>query len=123
MHSGQYLSTEIGIGSEAAAPSSREYRSDFDSGENKEMGGSGYEAVRKPIIRKTAPGFRSENVRMEGWQPASLRPARNEDTEQVSDATPRYQLLDQPPSDGVPVLHAPGQLRGSARHQRQKSSY
>jgi hypothetical protein len=76
-----------------------------------------------PIIRKTAPGFRSENVRMEGWQPAELRPAKTPSPERASDATPRYQLVDQPPLDGVPVLHSPGQLRGNARHQRQKSSY
>lgn len=84
------------------------------SAEDKEIGMAMPAKWHAPIIRKTVPGFRSENVRMEGWQPASLRPAKAESPERVSDATPRYQLVDQPPLEGVKVLHTAG-LKGKHR--------
>lgn len=122
IHSGQFPSSVLGMG---AAIIRGRSGSGYEAAEDKEMGmESSSGGGRAPIIRKTVPGFRSENVRMEGWQPASLRPAtKTPSPERVSDSTPRYQLVDEPPSDGVPVLHSPGQLRGNARHQRQKSSY
>lgn len=106
-HSGQMPDGTLGVDSD----------NDDDYGntaEDKEIGMAMPAQRHAPIIRKTVPGFRSENVRMEGWQPASLRPAKTESPEREGDATPRYQLVDQPPIEGVKVLHTAG-LKGKHR--------
>jgi hypothetical protein len=61
----------------------------------------------EPFPLYEARGFRSENVRMEGWTPKELRP-----TKRAPNSPQRYELVDEPPQDGVQVLHNPGQLRG-----------
>lgn len=61
----------------------------------------------EPFPLYEARGFRSENVRMEGWTPRELRP-----TKRAPNSPQRYELVDEPPQDGVQVLHTPGQLRG-----------
>jgi len=93
---------------------------------NKEMGMA--TVVKAPPSYTTVPGFRSENVRREGWEPAGLQVNREltpppRVVERVSDGTPRYQLVDQPPVGSVPVLHSPGQLRGQNKGARQKQGY
>jgi hypothetical protein len=59
----------------------------------------------------TSRGF-GGNVREEGWSPQQLRPSPPREREIGSDVQ-RYQLVDDVPRGGVPVLHSPGQLRGS----------
>lgn len=91
----------------------------YAQAEDKETGAAAPQQA--PIIRKTVGGFRSENVRKEGWQPHGLRAARSESPEREGEGTtPRYQLVDQPPSEGVRVLEGPGQLR--AKQNRSKPS-
>jgi hypothetical protein len=51
------------------------------------------------------------NVREEGWSPQQLRPSPPRERDIGSDVQ-RYELVDDVPRGGVPVLHSPGQLRG-----------
>ena len=59
----------------------------------------------------TSRGF-GGNVREEGWSPQQLRPSPPRERD-IGPGVQRYQLVDDVPTGGVPVLHSPGQLRGS----------
>lgn len=59
-------------------------------------------------------GFGNGMVREEGWSPPQLRPAPPQERDvRVGAGVQRYQLVDEVPREGVQVLQAPGQLRGS----------
>jgi hypothetical protein len=67
----------------------------------------------EPFPLYEVKGFRSENVRAEGWAPSGLKPNRR-----APSSPERYQLIDEAPdiNDGAPVLHEPGQLRKKGRY-------
>lgn len=97
----------LAMGAAAAVPSrrggsggERDRERDRLMGEDKEDGG------------RPGPSEYAANVREEGWSPQQLRPSppRERDT---GSGVQRYQLVDDVPRNGVPVLHSPGQLRGS----------
>lgn len=70
----------------------------------------------------TGRGFGNAPVREEGWSPQQLRPSPPRERDmRVGPGVQRYQLVDEVPSEGVQVLHTPGQLRGS-RAPRGRSS-
>jgi len=83
--------------------------------------------VQAPPRYSPIPGLHTE-VRRGEWEPAASQPQRDlappsGAVERVSDSTPRYQLVDQPPVAGVPVLHSTGQYRGQNKGARQKQGY
>jgi len=101
-----------GLGGRSRGNSGYTTDDDLYGAEDKETGAS----RRKPVG--------GSNERMEGYpvEMRNLRPPQNEEDpfldrhyNPFGEETPRYQLVDQPPGDGVRVLSSPGQLRGKAQ--------
>ena len=61
-------------------------------------------------------------VREDGWSPQQLRPSPPRERDIQPAEVQRYQLVDDVPTEGVPVLQAPGQLKGSRAPRGRHSS-
>ena len=99
-------------GSSGGSERDRQRERDRLMGEDKEDGG-------RP---EPTRGFGTATVREDGWSPQQLRPSPPRERDIQDQGLQRYQLVDDVPREGIPLLRSPGQLRGSRAPRGRNSS-